>query len=108
MDFTFKNTLIKAYFDGDNSYTPTSELIYLHDHPLVRPHFMDELSEMIKQAGELMVKHKLGHYADKLSVIAIRMGKELPTVTDDNASTILETMREAYSLSKELLNSGLK
>lgn len=108
MDFTFKNQLLKKYFEGDNSYIPTSELIYLHDHPMVKPNFMTELSQLIKEAGDLMVKHKLLHYSDRLSSIAIRMGKELPEITEDNARVILGTMREAYQLSNELLNSGLK
>lgn len=103
MDYTFQNTLIKRYFDGDNSYVPTSEIIYLHKHPMIRPNFMMELSEMIRDAGELMIKHKLTHYADKLTNIAIRMGKELPDVNDANAKAVLETMREAYTLANELL-----
>lgn len=103
IDYTFNNTLIKGYFEGDDSYIPTGEIIYLHDHPLVTPNFMTELSQMIRDAGELMVKHKLGHYAEKLEKIAIRMGTQLPEVNEANATTILGTMREAYKLSNDLL-----
>lgn len=103
IDYTFNNSLIKKYFEGDNSYVPTGEIIYLHKHPLITPNFMTELSDMIKKAGELMIKHKLAHYAEKLTNIAIRMGQELPEVNEGNAQTILETMREAYKLSNDLL-----
>lgn len=108
MEYTFENSLIKRYFEGDDSYIPTSEIAYLHKHPLITPNFMTELSDMIKAAGVVMVKHKLAHYADKLSSIAIRMGRELPELNEENAKIILGTMREAYHLSKEVLNAGLK
>jgi hypothetical protein len=103
MDYTFKNTLIKKFFEGDDSYIPTSELIYLHTHPLVRPNFLTELSEMLTQAGKLIQKHKLTHYSDRLMHIALRMGQELPTITEEQAKIILSATRDAYQLSNELI-----
>lgn len=108
-DYTFNNTMIKGYFEKEEDsnsefyYIPTYELIYLHTHPLIVPNFMTELSEMIIVAGKAIEKHKLStYYTDKLTDAAIRIGKELPSINNSNAALILEAMRDAYKLCKDL------
>src|SRR4051812_36030376 len=110
-DYTFNNTLIKAFFEGSNNYAPVGELVYVHTHPLVIPNFMTQLSEMIAIAGKTMEKHNIGpYYNERLSEIAIGIGRELSAydgvnaiqITVSNATAILEHMREAYKLCKDL------
>lgn len=106
MDLTFNNELIKKYFDGDDSYVPSSELMWLHEHPMVRPNFLTELEELILEAGEVIKKHNLvGYHTDQFTEIAIRIGQRLPIITDQTAPEILQAMREIYKLSNELIGT---
>lgn len=103
MDLTFENQLIKNYFEGDNSYVPSRELIWLHEHPQVRPNFLTELEELVLDVGKIMKKYNLaGHHIEKLMDIAIRIGQRLPIITDETAPEILHAMREAYKICNDL------
>ena len=39
MDLSFSNELIKNYFEGSDDYVPVTELIYVHEHPLIKGSF---------------------------------------------------------------------
>ena len=97
MDFTFKNELIRKYFNGDDSYIPTSELIYIHNHPLVRPNFVTEIDEEVAKLGALIVKHNLrGASVDILIDLGIQIGNGLPDVTTETAPQILQALRQLH------------
>jgi hypothetical protein len=100
----FGNELIKNYFEGDDSYVPTSELMYLHTRPLVQPNFLAQLEEMVLETGKLLlVKHNIkGYPLPQLETLAIKIGQRLPTITQDNAPEILGAMREVYRICKEM------
>lgn len=99
MDLTFNNSIIKAYFDGDDSYVPSSELIWLHTHPLVTPNFLTQLEELILEAGRIIIaKNMNGYPIAKLEELAIKIGTELPDITLETAPKILDAMRELYKL----------
>lgn len=105
-DFTFKNELIKKYFEGDDSYVPSSELMYLHIHPLVTPNFLTELEQLNLDAGKVLVRNgSPKHIVIQYENLAIKMGKELKdgNITSESAPKILHTMRELYKLSKDLI-----
>jgi hypothetical protein len=104
IDFTFKNELINKYFEGDNSYIPVSELIYLHEHPLIRQSFLVELERMINETSEYMVKRNMkGPVVQKFIDATKSLGAELPTINQQNAPKILEQLRKIYKLCKNLL-----
>lgn len=104
MDFTLNNQLIKDFFEGDDSYIPSGELMYLHEHPLVSPNFLTELEGLILQAGGVIQKHNIkGYPISELEALAIEIGKYLPEITVDNAPLILKAMRKTYRISKDLL-----
>jgi hypothetical protein len=104
-DLTFSNAMILDYFKGDNSYVPTSELIYLHEHPLIRDSFLVEIEKMIHETSEVIVKKNInGNIVENFIQAAIKIGAALPTINQQNAPNILEQLRVVYKLCKHLLN----
>ena len=101
MDLSFKNTLIKAYFEGDNSYIPVMELLHIHEHPLIRDSFLVELERMINETTEILVKKNMqGQVVQQFTDAAIKIGAELPRLTRENAPNVLAAMRTVYKLCK--------
>jgi hypothetical protein len=99
----FSNDLIRKYFEGDDSYVPTSELIYLHTRPLIQPNFLAQLEELILQTGKLLLKHNIkGYPLPQLEKLAIDIGQRLPIITNESAPEILHAMREVYKICKEI------
>lgn len=104
IDFTFKNELIKKYFQGDDSYIPVSELIYLHEHPLIKESFLIELEKKINRTAELMAaKNMQGKIVNKFIESTMNLGALLPKVDQESAPKILEEMRKINSLCDSLL-----
>jgi hypothetical protein len=104
MDYTFENTLIKQYFNGDDSYLPTGELMYLHKHPLVTPNFLTQISELILDAGKVIKeKNMTGYIIVKFEDLAIEIGTKLPEITTETAPDILKALRELYILCNRLI-----
>lgn len=97
--------MILGYFNGDNSYIPTSELIYLHEHPLIKNSFLVEIEKMILETSEVIIKKNIsGSIVENFIQVAIKIGAELPTVNGQNAPILLQHLREVYKLCKYLLN----
>lgn len=105
IDFTFNNNLIAAYFNGDDSYIPSSELIYLHEHPLISQSFLVDLEILINRTTEVLIqKNMVGSIVDRFVNATIKLGAELPTINQQNAPSILNELREIYKLCNGLLN----
>jgi hypothetical protein len=104
MDFSFNNQLINSYFNGDNSYAPTTELLYAHAHPLIKQSFLVELELLINKATELLVaKNVKGDILNKFINSTIAIGLELPSLTNENALKVLVELRAVYQLCNGLL-----
>jgi hypothetical protein len=104
-DFTFSNALIKAYFDGSNEYVPVAELVYLHEHPLIKGSFLVQIERMINQAAELMTRKNMqGVVVERFIDYTMKLGAHLPSVNEQTAPLILEELRKIYQLCKDLLN----
>lgn len=105
IDFTFNNPLIRKYFEGDDSYVPSAELVYLHEHPLITQSFLVEMEVLInKTALHIQKKNVVGNLTNKFINAAINLGAELPTVNQQNAPIILAELRTVYKLCNSLLN----
>lgn len=105
LDFTFKNEMIQNYFNGDDSYAPSSELIYLHEHPLIAKSFLVEMEILINKTAEHLIKHNvIGTIVNRFTEATIRLGAELPSISQQNAPKILKELREIYTLCKALLD----
>lgn len=104
IDFTFTNKSIKAYFDGDDTYIPSSELIYLHSHPLIKPSFLTEIDKRIMECTEFMLKVNMkGRVLDTFIESTKKIGAELPNLTQQNAPIVLKELRTVYKLCNQLL-----
>lgn len=105
IDFSFSNTMIKAYFDGDDSYVPASELMYLHQHPMINHSFLVQLEAMILKTTQVIEKYKIsGQIIDRLVTHTKEIGEQLPNITAENSPIILRSMRSVYKLCNGLLN----
>lgn len=105
-DFSFNNSSIKDWFEEvPGSSCPTSEFKYLHDHPLVKPNFVNDLERLIYEAGVAAHKKNVkGKPIDKLVSLASDLTKSLSSFiqdkSSDNAETCLKVMRQLYQLCK--------
>jgi hypothetical protein len=108
IDYTFKNTLVQAYFNGDDSYVPLGELKYLHSHPLVSPNFVTELEDIILRAGGLAKKYKISYVTDEVMKEGVIIGQCLKgeglEITDQSGITMLESLRRLYKLCKDVID----
>ena len=114
IDLSFNNSQIKAYFEGSDSYVPSSELLYIHTHPLVRPNFLTDLEVLIVNATEEMVaKNIRGAIVDKFTQLAISLGTLLPELSNmddakakEAAVKMMPTLRELYQLAMKFQSTG--
>lgn len=108
IQFTIKdNEKIRNFLNGDDSDPPTSELIYLHSHPLIRPSFLTEIESLVLEASAAIQAKKLqGKVLEDFTRLAITIGTQLPDITQSNALSILLAIREIYQLSNKLI--GMK
>lgn len=98
-DFSLNNLQIKQYFNGSDDYVPTSELLYVHTHPLVRPNFLSEIEVLINKASQVMVERNItGVPVQRFTALAQELGRQLPELTEKNAPAVLNTLREIYKL----------
>jgi hypothetical protein len=104
MDFTFSNSNIKDWFEDRSTNAPVSELVYLHEHPLVTPNFVTEIAELVRQAADVIVKKNMkGHPVEQLEKAAIKIGQALPTVDYNSAPVILDGLKQLYKLCNRLI-----
>lgn len=105
-DFSIANNeQIRAYFKGSNKYIPTSELVYLHEHPLIRNSFLADIEALIDKSTQCLLANNVqGAIVDKFIHHTIKLGELLPEVNKDNALLILEALRDIYVLCVNLLN----
>lgn len=104
VDLSLKNESIKDYFLGSDFYVPVSELIYVHEHPMIRPNFLADLEVIILRTSKLMEdKNIKGKVVDKFLNLTIKLGQELPVISKENAPRILSTLRAVYMLCTKLL-----
>lgn len=107
IDLSLDSPRIKAYFNGSNSYVPTSELLYVHTHPLISPNFLSDLEAVIlKAAVEIQRRNITGAPIDKITELTRSIGKALPSLTQDNAASLLGLLREVYVKCNQLADTG--
>lgn len=104
MNFSMaSNEGIGNFFKGDDSYIPTSELMYIHSHPLVSPNFLVEIELLVKEVADIITsKNITGSILSQLSDIVISIGSALPTISESNAESILKDLRKLYRLCNEV------
>ena len=90
---------IKAYFNGDDKYVPTSELLYIHTHPLVQPNFLADIEGFINLTAEHMVQKTMtGKPVERFTILATKLGRLLSKLDKDSAAEVLDVLRDIYRL----------
>jgi hypothetical protein len=104
MDFSMHtNEGIKNYFNGSNDYVPTSELVYIHTHPLISPNFLVEINLLVAETAEIIsAKNLKGHTLREFTDIAVNIGKAIPDLTTENAEALLIQLRNLYNFCNSL------
>ena len=108
-DFTLANPNILAFFEGSDDYIPVGEVIYLHEHPLITPNFVQELDAMLLSVADKLAKISgTEKYTKTLEKIAITLGINLAdgVINREQATNILMALREAYELKKLIEKLG--
>lgn len=106
VDLSFTNQQIKGYFEGSGSYVPSSEIVYIHTHPLIKPNFLDEIEAIVNKTAVLIEQKKIrGSVIDRFTKLAINLGVELPGITLESAPAVLSHLRDIYKLCNDLLKS---
>ena len=104
-DLTMNNPDIKRYFSGENSYIPTSELLYIHTHPLIKDNFVHEINMEINRAGKKLVDNKVpanSKIVIDIYDLTLRLGESMGTLEPENPKEVLRILREIYQLCKTI------
>ena len=105
-DLSMNNPAIRKYFAGDDSYKPTSELVFLHTHPLVQPNFIQEVERVISAAGEKLIAKKVPPHSKvviDLIDLTIRFGEAMGTLHPEDPEEVLSILRSLYVLCNSVL-----
>src|ERR1700739_995025 len=106
LDLSFNNVNIANYFNGDNSYLPSSELMYIHSHPLIRPNFLTDISTLINTVSvRMQTKGVTGIPVGDLAGYGKDLAAELQSLSDDNAPAALDLLRKIYIYCNNLLKT---
>jgi hypothetical protein len=104
-DFSLNNPAIKDFFEGKGSF-PLSEFKYLHEHPLVKPNFVQEINDMVPEMEQMFISRNIPSdhaFIQKLLVIGIRIGNLIPKIGEDSSTQeILLALKDLYALVKEV------
>jgi hypothetical protein len=103
-NFSLTNSDIKKYFEGDDSYAPIRELIYLHTHPLIRPNFLIEINNLAVEAGNKLIARNVPNTSSTIATLeklCIKLGQNLPESTEA-AEIALPYLRELYILCNKI------
>ena len=105
IDFSIKgNSQICSYFEGSDEYVPTSEFMYLHEHPMIQNTFMQEIEILINTTLRCLVDKKVqGYVVDKFVAHTKNLGVLLPDISEATTPKVLVELREVYKFCNELL-----
>lgn len=103
-NFTIENNQgIRDFLEGSDKYIPTSEVIYLHTHPLVKPNFILQVSDMLEDIGNRFITYRklTDKIAEELINYAVELEKSLPEINEKNAEKACKAIRNIYTFCKK-------
>lgn len=113
-DFSMENPRIKAFFDGDSSSPPISEIKYLHEHPLIHgPHFLNQILDKLNHLQRINEQVNIpGSIADECKALTIQallsvqnLEGKTPNVTLEDWIKILEAIRDINNLCEKVIQN---
>jgi len=102
------NVQIRNFLQGDDSYVPTRELQYLHERPLVKNSFVQQIEQLVELVGKKISDRKLTAYAVTLGSYGVRVGlvlnqmSPMGSLTDDQAKELAFVLRDIYQFCDDL------
>ena len=102
MDLTFSNSSISNFFNGNNSYVPTGELLYVQSHYLSNS-FLSELEVLISKTSQtLLEKVDKGRYESAFLTALAQLGEIVPDINEKTAEKVLFILRDIYRICNEI------
>lgn len=102
-DLTLSNPLILRFLEGDDSYVPTGELIYVHTR-LIQNNFLSDLERMVGVADQILAAFpKEAKLARRLVNATTELGSILPVINEETAPRIMHLLRDVYKTTKKIL-----
>ena len=106
IDFTIEgNEGIRKFMEGSDDYLPVSELLYLHEHPLIKPTFLTQIMEKIATLPDdlpLRFPNSYETFGSRLVEATIKLVEALPELNEDTAKRVLLTLRDINNIVGEL------
>lgn len=91
-NFSFNNPKIKKFFEGDDTDPPISELLYLHEHPLISDNFLNEIRGKALKGTEICLSVSV-KVPKNLEEDAIKLGQLIYLLSKENAVETLKVLR---------------
>lgn len=96
--------LTKFFIKGDDSYVPFRELMYLEEHPLIRPNFITEVSSLMTNVYLLVYLHNLkGEVVTKLEEYGLTLAKNIFDLTEEKAKKATFALRDLFILCNQII-----
>ena len=109
-NFSMTNPKIKAFFNGDDTDPPITELLYLHEHPLIRESFLREIIIRVKEGTDLAVRKNIQLSESKMSKLVkttSTLGAELSSISKNNALEVLKSLRAIDTFMKTFIKDNV-
>lgn len=100
-NFTLSNPSIARFFEGDDSVDLTSEYKYLHEHPLIKPSFVTEVTDLVNKTGEHLKKRNYKTLPPSFTEAVVGVANNLPD--GPTAALGLRHLRDLRNVCIELL-----
>lgn len=108
LDFTIKgNDNLRSFFEEDGDHVPVSEMVYTHNHPLLRPNFLTEINDLAELAGDIILAKSItGKILEDYCMFAVRISSSFPNVTYETAETLMVELRNLYKLCNQIIKAN--
>ena len=99
-----ENEGIRSYFEGDDSYIPTAELIYAWERPMLENTFLTEINKLaVEMLPKLNSKskqeqEKVAKTLSDLVLLLISESEKSEIPTEESALSILKILREVHKI----------
>lgn len=106
-NLSLSSPAIAAFFKTGNK-PPVRELLFVHQHPLLKPNFVTDLERLVLQAAETISVADVTdpvtrQRSDTLISCIATIANALPSLDQDRAVEALRAMRAAHDVCQSIL-----
>lgn len=103
MDLSLTNPNVASFLAGKSQEPPVGEFMYVHTHR-IRNNFVEQIEKMVLQTSLIVSQdRKYKAVVEKLFTLTIQLGKQLDEIDEKNAPAILHTLRQIYTVCKNVI-----